>query len=186
MGTDKESFIELTERIGRKTGGISVYPFSSAKRGSDTPVSYIMVRGRQHRAVQSAGQGSTCSLQCSSQPYTVLYCTVYSGALQQSAVQACVAGLRVACVPGNTSGKTGNPPRPLHVSHTYSPLPPPPPSLTHQKIRGKSMGHNSGDLFELMGDILATARLDDKARFGQMVAETKANMEAGIVGSGHR
>jgi Zn-dependent M16 (insulinase) family peptidase len=48
------------------------------------------------------------------------------------------------------------------------------------------MGHNSGDLFELMGDILATARLDDKARFGQMVAETKANMEAGIVGSGHR
>lgn len=48
------------------------------------------------------------------------------------------------------------------------------------------MGHNSGDLFELMGDILATARLDDKARFSQMVAETKANMEAGIVGSGHR
>jgi len=44
MGTAKESFIELTERIGRKTGGVSVYPFSSAKRGSDTPVSYIMVR----------------------------------------------------------------------------------------------------------------------------------------------
>lgn len=95
MGTEKESFIELTERIGRKTGGVSVYPFSSAKRGADTPVSYIM-------------------------------------------------------------------------------------------IRGKAMGHNSGDLFELMGDILATARLDDKARFSQMVAETKANMEAGIVGSGHR
>jgi hypothetical protein len=44
MGTEKESFIELTERIGRKTGGVSVYPFSSAKRGADTPVSYIMVR----------------------------------------------------------------------------------------------------------------------------------------------
>lgn len=44
MGTAKESFIELTERIGRKTGGLSVYPFSSAKRGADTPVSYIMVR----------------------------------------------------------------------------------------------------------------------------------------------
>ena len=27
MGTDKESFIELTERIGRKTGGLSVSPF---------------------------------------------------------------------------------------------------------------------------------------------------------------
>lgn len=48
------------------------------------------------------------------------------------------------------------------------------------------MGHNSGDLFELMGDVLATARLDDKARFTQMVAETKAGLEAGIIGSGHR
>jgi hypothetical protein len=28
MGTTKESFVELTERIGRKTGGISVYPFT--------------------------------------------------------------------------------------------------------------------------------------------------------------
>ena len=54
------------------------------------------------------------------------------------------------------------------------------------QVRGKSMGHNSGDLFELMGDILSTARLDDKARFTQMVAETKANLEAGIIGSGHR
>eukprot|EP00879_Flechtneria_rotunda_P033715 GHRR01037420.1.p1 GENE.GHRR01037420.1~~GHRR01037420.1.p1 ORF type:complete len:106 (-),score=15.42 GHRR01037420.1:24-341(-) len=48
------------------------------------------------------------------------------------------------------------------------------------------MGHNSGDLFQLMGDILATARLDDRARFTQMVAETKAGLEAGIIGSGHR
>jgi hypothetical protein len=44
MGTQKESFIELTERIGRKTGGISVYPFSSAKRGQELPVAYLMVR----------------------------------------------------------------------------------------------------------------------------------------------
>jgi hypothetical protein len=28
MGTSKESFVELTERIGRKTGGVSVYPFT--------------------------------------------------------------------------------------------------------------------------------------------------------------
>eukprot|EP00879_Flechtneria_rotunda_P006113 GHRR01006426.1.p1 GENE.GHRR01006426.1~~GHRR01006426.1.p1 ORF type:complete len:1001 (+),score=416.66 GHRR01006426.1:475-3477(+) len=95
MGTDKESFVELTERIGRKTGGLSVYPFTSSKRGSDQPVAYTMVRG-------------------------------------------------------------------------------------------KAMGHNSGDLFQLMGDILATARLDDRARFTQMVAETKAGLEAGIIGSGHR
>ncbi|KAF8058036.1 PREP1 [Scenedesmus sp. PABB004] len=95
MGTASESFVQLTERIGRKTGGLSVYPFTSAKRGQDQPVAYLMVRG-------------------------------------------------------------------------------------------KAMGHNSGDLFTLMGDILATARLDDRARFTQMVAETKAGLEAGIIGSGHR
>jgi Zn-dependent M16 (insulinase) family peptidase len=43
MGTEKESFIELTERIGRKTGGLSVYPFTSSKRGSKQPVAYVMV-----------------------------------------------------------------------------------------------------------------------------------------------
>lgn len=47
MGTDKESFIELTERIGRKTGGLSVYPFTSAKRGAEQPVAYVMV-GSEH------------------------------------------------------------------------------------------------------------------------------------------
>ena len=44
------------------------------------------------------------------------------------------------------------------------------------QVRGKAMGQYSGDLFELMGDILATARLDDKPRFTQMVAETKAGI----------
>eukprot|EP00877_Chromochloris_zofingiensis_P003328 jgi/Chrzof1/12997/Cz07g15220.t1 len=95
MGTEKESFIELTERIGRKTGGLSVYPFTSAKRGQTEPIAYLMVRG-------------------------------------------------------------------------------------------KAMGDKAGDMFELMRDILLTARLDDKARFTQMVAETKAGLEAGIIGSGHR
>lgn len=45
MGTSTESFIELTERIGRKTGGISVYPFTSPVRGKEQPVSYILVSG---------------------------------------------------------------------------------------------------------------------------------------------
>ena len=44
MGTAKESFIELTERIGRKTGGVSVFPFTSPVRGKEQPVSYVMVR----------------------------------------------------------------------------------------------------------------------------------------------
>ena len=43
MGTEKESMTELTERIGRKTGGISVSPFVSSIKGSDEPVAYLMV-----------------------------------------------------------------------------------------------------------------------------------------------
>lgn len=44
MGTAAESFVELTERIGRKTGGLSVSPSVMSKKGSDDPVAYIMVR----------------------------------------------------------------------------------------------------------------------------------------------
>lgn len=43
MGTASESFIELTERIGRKTGGLSVSPSVMSRKGSDEPVAYIMV-----------------------------------------------------------------------------------------------------------------------------------------------
>lgn len=46
MGTAKESFVELTERIGRKTGGLSVSPSVMSRKGSDEPVAYIMVRGK--------------------------------------------------------------------------------------------------------------------------------------------
>jgi presequence protease len=42
MGTEKESFIELTERIGRKTGGLSVYPFTSSVQGNPEPVAFLM------------------------------------------------------------------------------------------------------------------------------------------------
>ena len=44
MGTDKESFIELTERIGRKTGGLSVSTMVSPVRGKQEPVAKLMVR----------------------------------------------------------------------------------------------------------------------------------------------
>jgi len=94
MGTTTESFVQLTERIGRKTGGLSVYPFTSPVRGRKEPLGYIMVRG-------------------------------------------------------------------------------------------KAMAGKAGDMLDLVRDVLLTAKLDDKARFTQMVNETKAGMEAGIVGSGH-
>lgn len=43
MGTQKESFVELTERINRTTGGVSVYPFTSSVKGSPEPVAFLMV-----------------------------------------------------------------------------------------------------------------------------------------------
>ena len=45
MGTDKESFVELTERIGRKTGGLSVSTMVSSVRGKEEPVAKLMVGG---------------------------------------------------------------------------------------------------------------------------------------------
>lgn len=45
MGTKAESFIQLTERIGRKTGGLSVSPFISSKKGTPDPAAYVMVGG---------------------------------------------------------------------------------------------------------------------------------------------
>jgi len=96
MGTTAESFVELTDRIGRKTGGVSVSPLVSDVRGKpDSPAAYIVVAG-------------------------------------------------------------------------------------------KATTDKAGDLLDLYRDLLLTARLDDRDRFKQMVLETRAGLEAGIVGAGHR
>lgn len=50
MGTKTEDFVELTERIGRKTGGVSAYPFiSDLKNEEQKPSAYIIVRGKATR-----------------------------------------------------------------------------------------------------------------------------------------
>ncbi len=46
MGTEKESFVELTERIGRKTGGVSASAFVSNVKGKDEPVAFVILRGK--------------------------------------------------------------------------------------------------------------------------------------------
>ncbi|OMO63192.1 hypothetical protein COLO4_32675 [Corchorus olitorius] len=46
MGTKDLSFVQLNQLIGRKTGGISVYPFTSSIRGKEDPSSHIIVRGK--------------------------------------------------------------------------------------------------------------------------------------------
>ena len=46
MGTKDLTFVQLNQLIGRKTGGLSVYPFTSSVRGQEEPCSHIIVRGK--------------------------------------------------------------------------------------------------------------------------------------------
>ncbi|KAM5549227.1 presequence protease 1, chloroplastic/mitochondrial [Rosa sericea] len=46
MGTKDLSFVQLNQLIGRKTGGISVYPLTSSVRGKEDACSHIIVRGK--------------------------------------------------------------------------------------------------------------------------------------------
>ncbi|GJN22364.1 hypothetical protein PR202_gb09920 [Eleusine coracana subsp. coracana] len=46
MGTKDMDFVQLNQLIGRKTGGISVYPFTSSVRGKEDPLTHIIVRGK--------------------------------------------------------------------------------------------------------------------------------------------
>ncbi|XP_054786624.1 presequence protease 1, chloroplastic/mitochondrial-like [Prosopis cineraria] len=46
MGTKDLTFVQLNQLIGRKTGGISVYPFTSSVRGKEDPCCNIIVRGK--------------------------------------------------------------------------------------------------------------------------------------------
>lgn len=39
-------FVQLNQLIGRKTGGISVYPFASSIRGKVEPCTRIIARGK--------------------------------------------------------------------------------------------------------------------------------------------
>jgi len=52
-------------------------------------------------------------------------------------------------------------------------------------LRGKATVEQAGDLFDILHDVLLTARLDDRARFRQLVLEEKASQESGLVYQGH-
>lgn len=53
MGTKDMDFVQLSQLIGRKTGGISVFPLTTSVRGRSTPLSKIIIRGKA-MASQSA------------------------------------------------------------------------------------------------------------------------------------
>ncbi len=46
MGTEKEDFVSLTQRIGEKTGGLTSGPFSSVHRDRETAVTWLFLKGR--------------------------------------------------------------------------------------------------------------------------------------------
>ena len=53
-------------------------------------------------------------------------------------------------------------------------------------LRGKAVASAAPALFDILKDILLTARLDERERFKQIVLEEKANLEAGLIRGGHQ
>lgn len=52
-------------------------------------------------------------------------------------------------------------------------------------LRGKAMLPKIDELFNILRDILLSVRLDNRDRFKQMVLQSKARLESGLVPSGH-
>jgi Zn-dependent M16 (insulinase) family peptidase len=46
MGTEKEDYVALTQRISRKTGGIRPKPLTSSVQGSDAGLAWLFLRGK--------------------------------------------------------------------------------------------------------------------------------------------
>lgn len=53
-------------------------------------------------------------------------------------------------------------------------------------LRGKAMTTQTGDLLDILRDVLLTANLDNRKRFHQMVLEAKAKQEQKLVPFGHQ
>ncbi len=53
-------------------------------------------------------------------------------------------------------------------------------------VRGKAMADKTEDLLDLIAEILTTARLDNRDRLRQLVAENRSRMESSLVQAGHQ
>ncbi len=94
MGTEEEDYVKLTQRIGRKTGGLWTDRMESAQLASDEAVAWLL-------------------------------------------------------------------------------------------LRGKSTVEQAPEMLGIMADVLTTVRLDNPERFRQLVLESKARKESGVIPSGH-
>ena len=77
--------------------------------------------------------------------------------------------------------ETGGIGRSLHTATTRRGQP-----STHLMLRGKATLDKSQALLDILRDVLLTARLDNQARFRQIVLEEKAGQEASLIPAGHR
>ena len=77
--------------------------------------------------------------------------------------------------------ETGGISRSLHTATTFAGQP-----SAHLMLRGKATLDKSQALLDILRDVLLTARLDNQARFRQIVLEEKAGQEASLIPAGHR
>jgi len=57
--------------------------------------------------------------------------------------------------------------------------------LLYMMIRGKAVTDNVDKLFDLFGDVLLNAKLDNKKRAIEMLKESKVRKESSLLSSGH-
>lgn len=60
-----------------------------------------------------------------------------------------------------------------------------PRGVAYQVIRAKAMAAQTGEMIDILRDVLLTANLDHQERFSQMVLEEKAGFESYLMFSGH-
>ncbi|MCC7299882.1 MAG: insulinase family protein [Verrucomicrobia bacterium] len=77
--------------------------------------------------------------------------------------------------------KTGG----IHTCPFLAALEGSPESAAHLFLRGKCMSGQTGDLFDLLHDILFTPAFNNRKRFREILLEQKAEMEGSLVPSGH-
>ncbi|MGD8387809.1 MAG: insulinase family protein [Desulfobacteraceae bacterium] len=80
------------------------------------------------------------------------------------------------------SRKTGG----VHPAYFTSAMHEDPRGAAWMFLRGKTMTDKTGDLVDILRDVLLGVRLDDRDRFRQLLLESKARKEQSLVPAGHQ
>ena len=80
------------------------------------------------------------------------------------------------------SRKTGG----VHPAYFTSAMHEDPHGAAWMFLRGKAMTDKTGDLVDILRDVLLRVRLDDRDRFRQLLLESKARKEQSLVPGGHQ